>query len=80
MLAYRQVTLTVGPMTKTFAHTTDQTVAQLLNIVEGGDDVLLTRDGKPLAVLSKAQPEAVAVGDMQTFDIPETFYENLGGC
>ncbi|CAM3315209.1 hypothetical protein [Tsukamurella hominis] len=67
-------------MTKTFAHTTDQTVAQLLNIVEGGDDVLLTRDGKPLAVLSKAQPEAVAVGDMQTFDIPETFYENLGGC
>ena len=67
-------------MTKTFAHTTDQTVAQLLGIVEGGDDVLLTRDGKPLAVLSKAQPEAVAVGDMQTFDIPETFYENLGGC
>ncbi len=66
-------------MTKTFAHTTDQTVAQLLNIVEGGDDVLLTRDGKPLAVLSKAAPEAVAVANMQTFDIPETFYENLGG-
>lgn len=66
-------------MTKTFAHTTDHTVAQLLNIVERGDDVLLTRDGKPLAVLSKAQPEAAAVGDMQTFDIPETFYENLGG-
>lgn len=66
-------------MTKTFAHTTDQTVAQLLNIVEGGDDVLLTRDGKPLAVLSKAQPETVAVSNMKTFDIPETFYENLGG-
>ncbi|BDD83666.1 hypothetical protein TPB0596_34290 [Tsukamurella pulmonis] len=66
-------------MTKTFAHTTDQTVAQLLGIVEGGDDVLLTRDGKPLAVLSKAQPTAVAVENMQTFDIPETFYENLPG-
>ncbi|GAB3133258.1 hypothetical protein GCM10027289_22780 [Tsukamurella serpentis] len=66
-------------MTKTLAYTTDQTVAQLLSIVEGGDDVLLTRDGKPLAVLSKAQPEAVAVENMQTFDIPETFYENLGG-
>ncbi|TWS18146.1 hypothetical protein FK529_16690 [Tsukamurella asaccharolytica] len=67
-------------MTKTFAHTTDQTVVQLLSIVEGGDDVLLTRDGKPFAVLSKAQPETVAVANMQTFDIPETFYENLGGC
>jgi antitoxin (DNA-binding transcriptional repressor) of toxin-antitoxin stability system len=66
-------------MTKTFAHTTDQTVAQLLNIVEGGDDVLLTRDGKPLAVLSAALPAPEAVSKMQTFDIPETFYENLPG-
>ncbi|WP_019200352.1 hypothetical protein [Tsukamurella sp. 1534] len=66
-------------MTKTFAHTTDQTVAQLLKIVEGGDDVLLTRDGKPLAVLTAALPAASAVSTMQTFDIPETFYENLPG-
>lgn len=66
-------------MTKTFAHTTDQTVAQLLGIVEGGDDVLLTRDGKPLAVLTAAIPAPEAVSTMQTFDIPEAFYENLPG-
>lgn len=66
-------------MTKTFAHTTDQTVAELLKIVENGDDVLLTRDGKPLAVLSAALPTHQSIGTMQTFDIPEAFYENLPG-
>ena len=66
-------------MTKTFAHTTDQTVAELLKIVENGDDVLLTRDGKPLAVLTAALPAAQSIATMQTFDIPEAFYENLPG-
>ncbi|MDF0530372.1 type II toxin-antitoxin system prevent-host-death family antitoxin [Tsukamurella sp. 8F] len=66
-------------MTKTFTHTTDQTVAELLKIVEGGDDVLITRDGRPLAVLSAAIPAPQAISSMQTFDIPETFYDNLPG-
>jgi antitoxin (DNA-binding transcriptional repressor) of toxin-antitoxin stability system len=78
-LAYQSVTLTVEFMTKTFSHTTDQTVAQLLKIVENGDDVLLTRDGKPLAVLTAALPAPQAIASMQTFDIPETFYDNLPG-
>ncbi len=78
-MAYPPVTLTVGHMTKTYTHTTDQTVASLLKIVEAGDDVLITRDGKPLAVLSAAIPAPQAVATMKAFDIPETFYENLPG-
>ncbi|MFC7756066.1 type II toxin-antitoxin system Phd/YefM family antitoxin [Tsukamurella soli] len=66
-------------MTKTYKHTTDQTVAELLKIVETGDDVLITRDGKPIAVLTAALPTPQAVASMKAFDIPDSFYENLPG-
>ncbi len=52
-------------MTTVNVHEAKTHLSRLLALVEGGEDVVIARDGKPIATLSAIRPWAASYGALQ---------------